>query len=666
MAGAAAETVLLPWGMIAGSRIDGAWLDYEASVRLVEPSAGTLQTAVKYVRKPEYSAEGARRSVRSRIGTRGFRLEVEDATDERAVVDLELEPRGATDPGEAFFCVDLTSPRFAGGRVELESETGRVMGDFTWDSIRRRSPRWTDDARARVVRIVGSGVQLEVRPSMPLGVVLRRDAVEYPLSGNDPRETQRLLEGTDAGVPAGQLYFRLPDSDGVAGETNRVRFEWRVRTRSSRISEAVRMSLDTSKPGRAWDGIGGNFRLQFPDTDPAVIGHNLEHLPVAWGRVELPWSAWDPEEAGSGLDLARQGQMAASVVNAMGMARDLHARGVPVMLAAWSPPRWARDPKPQPVGARGTALDESKLPRICRSLADYCAHLQQAFGVRAAYFSFNEPETGVEVRQTAAEHARFLVAMGDELERRGLDTRLFAGDTAHGTAAALAYLDPILADPAARRRVGAVAFHTWRGCTPEVLRRWDATARDLGVPLFVTEGGPDAHLHEYPSVRLEPWFALQSAELYVRLCAYAQPAAILEWQLTTDYSVLRGGGVYGETGPLEPTQRFWNLRQLAATPTGSRAMPMSVEGSTEARSELTAAAFVEPTSGRAVVHVVNRGAARRVEIAGWAPGLRNVRAWVTDDRRGMREWRGVRMRSGRVSLELPAGSFVTVAASARE
>jgi len=36
----------------------------------------------------------------------------------------------------------------------------------------------------------------------------------------------------------------------------------------------------------------------------------------------------------------------------------------------------------------------------------------------------------------------------------------------------------------------------------------------------------------------------------------------MQWQLTTDYSVLSGGSVYGESGPLKPTQRFWNLKQL--------------------------------------------------------------------------------------------------------
>ena len=193
---------------------------------------------------------------------------------------------------------------------------------------------------------------------------------------------------------------------------------------------------------------------------------------------------------------------------------------------------------------------------------EYLLHLRRAYDVETVFFSFNEPETSVEVRQTSAEHAQFIKHMGAELVERGLTTKLLLGDTAHGTPAALNFIRPSLAESGTHPHIGAVAFHTWRGCTAEAMFAWARAARQLGVPLLITESALDAHLHEYPGVRLEPWFQLQEIELYVRCCACAQPATIMEWQLTTDYSVLTGGGVCGESGPLKPTQRFWNLRQL--------------------------------------------------------------------------------------------------------
>lgn len=53
--------------------------------------------------------------------------------------------------------------------------------------------------------------------------------------------------------------------------------------------------------------------------------------------------------------------------------------------------------------------------------------------------------------------------------------------------------------------------------------------------------------------------------------------SILQWQLTANYSVLAGGGIFGNEGPLQPTQRYWNLKQLGSTPAG--AYPRDTQGS---------------------------------------------------------------------------------------
>jgi hypothetical protein len=52
----------------------------------------------------------------------------------------------------------------------------------------------------------------------------------------------------------------------------------------------IQLALDVTKPGRTFAGIGGNFRLQNPTSDPPVIQYNLENLRVAWGRVAMPWN----------------------------------------------------------------------------------------------------------------------------------------------------------------------------------------------------------------------------------------------------------------------------------------------------------------------------------------------------------------------------------------
>ena len=420
-------------------------------------------------------------------------------------------------------------------------------------------------------------------------------------------------------------------------------------------SRPANLVLNTTKPGRRFDGIGGNFRMQFPKTDGAVFQFNLENLRVAWGRVDLPWMDWDPEEEADPLSAARAGHLSAKVSVAMETARALARRRIPVIVSAWVPPRWARSPEPQPAGLRGTALSANKMDRICSSLASSLVFLKEHYGVEATYFSFNEPETGVEVRQTAAEHLRYLKVLGTELARRGLVTKLLLGDTAHGTAAALDFVRPALADPGAHRYIGSVAFHTWRGCTVEALGGWSNAARELGVPLLVTEAGPDAHLHEYPSVRLEPWFQLQEIELYLRICAFSQPGTIMEWQLTTDYSLMSGDGIYGESGPMKPTQRFWNFKQLGATPAGAFSLPI-----TSNRPDVTCAAFGDLANGSYAVHIVNRGAARRVTLVGLPETMPVLRRYVTDANRGMEEDGRIDVRSGKAEFNLSTASYTTL------
>lgn len=244
---------------------------------------------------------------------------------------------------------------------------------------------------------------------------------------------------------------------------------------------------------------------------------------------------------------------------------------------------------------------------------------------------------------------------GPELIRQGLATRQLLGDTAHGTPAALDFIRPALADPAIHRYIGAIAFHTWRGCTVESLPGWAEAARQLGVPLLVTESSPDAHLHEYPSVRLEPWFQLQEIDLYLRICAFGQPATIMEWQFTTDYSVLTGQDIYGESGPLRPTQRFWNLKQLGATPAGAFALPMRAD-----QAGVTCAAFGDLANDRYAVHIVNNGARRHAVLTGLPQSITALRCFNTDAIRRMEESESVQVQGGKAELTLPTASYVTL------
>ena len=210
-------------------------------------------------------------------------------------------------------------------------------------------------------------------------------------------------------------------------------------------------------------------------------------------------------------------------------------------------------------------------------------------------------------------------------------------------------------DPEAAKYIGAVDFHSWRGCTDELLAQWRDAARALNVPLIVAEGSTDAAAHRYPQIFLESSFALYEINLYTRILSIAQPKSILQWQLTADYSLLAGGGVFGDTGTLRPTQRFWNLKQLASTPPRSFILPAKCGGP-----GLTCVALGDIAGGVYTLHVVNNGPKRTATVTGLPADVKQLRAWVTDAKRGMVELAPVPVVGGKADVALDATSFVTL------
>jgi O-glycosyl hydrolase len=414
----------------------------------------------------------------------------------------------------------------------------------------------------------------------------------------------------------------------------------------------VTVALDAAHPGQLFDGMGGNFRLQNPQADPEIIDYNLKNLRVAWGRVEMPWRSWQPEENGDPLAAARAGSLDPRVQAAMEMARRLGAKGMPAIVSAWFPPQWAILPD-RPEGTRGNPLNPAKMDRIKKSIADYLVFLKEKFGVEAAMFTFNESDLGIDVRQTPQEHAEMIKTFGPYFASRGLATKLALGDTSDANP--IAFIQPALHDPEAAKYIAAVDFHSWRGCTDEILAQWAGAARQLNVPLIVAEGSTDAAAYRYPQVFAEQQFALYEINLYLRILALAQPRSILQWQLTSDYSLLAGGGAFGDNGALRPTRRFWNFKQLASTPERSFALPVACNGP-----NLTCAAFGNIAAGIYAIHVVNNGAARQATLTGLPANVKELRVWVTDSTRGMEEGARIPVSGGKTEVKLDATSFTTL------
>lgn len=409
-----------------------------------------------------------------------------------------------------------------------------------------------------------------------------------------------------------------------------------------RHHETAHISVDLSEPGREFAGFGGNFRIQNVRKDPEVIDYCLENMRVAYGRVEMPWAQWD-----------EHGKEADHIVRSAEMARRLKEIGMPVIVSCWFPPKWAGNLTTRSDGtSRAFSLKPEKKEEIFASLAGYLEFLKVDYGVEADFFSFNESDLGINVVFTAEEHRDFIKEFGQYLADRNLKTLMLLGDNSDATT--FDFILPALNDPEARRYIGAVSFHSWRGCDDATLEKWAAASRQINVPLIVGEGSTDAAAHQYPGIFNETTFALYEINLYVRICAICQPLSILQWQLTSDYSILWGDGIYGSEGPLRPTRRFFNLKQLSMTPENAFAVP-SVCG----KDNVNVAAFAKPSTGECAVHVVNNAASCDAVITGLPEGTGEAVVYVTDTNRKA-EACVLPVVDGKVSLFMPAESFVTV------
>jgi hypothetical protein len=294
-------------------------------------------------------------------------------------------------------------------------------------------------------------------------------------------------------------------------------------------------------------------------------------------------------------------------------------------------------------------VDPSRWPELAECVATYLLHLRQRYGVEPALFSFNEPDAGVHLRLSPTEHRDLLRLLAARFRAEGLRTRLVLGDVC--SAAAADYVEPALADPAVRAALGAVAFHSWGGVSPAAGRKWYELAVRAGCPLLVTEVGTDASAWRTPWVFDAFDYGLGEAALYLDLIRHARPAALLHWEYTADYGLVRV-----TDGVARPTPRHALVRHFAnLTP-----QPAAVLAAESGAADVRVGAFRGLGREAAVctVHVLNRGAARPAAISGLPAGA--FRTVTTSEAGSFMVGRPRVARAGTLRLDLPARALLTL------
>ncbi len=621
-----AQAEVQPWGNIKGIRVDGQLMEFESRISVVDPAWSSIRSTAKEHQRPKYVRQGTKQTITTKIDSLTFIETVQDTKQGSAKVDIEVASNGVYKTEGIFFNVTLPLHDYVAAITKQNNETERKV-NFSGLS---------EDAEftVRDIKFISSRRTLEFNFEEPTLVIIK----------NHGFKKDSII----------QVYFSILNGNTQPGATAQKKFT--IKAGGSVDTKEVTFKIDTSKEGRAFDGFGGNFRLQNPKADPQVIDYCLENLRVAWGRVEFPWRFWQPDENVDPVQQMKEGKLNPRVQAAMDMAARLNKMGIPVILSGWFPPQWAvvGSLNMRPVnGVWGNQLDSTKLDEIYKSITDYILYLKNNFDTDVSLFSFNESDLGINVRQTAEEHDALIKGLGAYFKSKGLQTKMLLGDNSDATTYQFIY--PALNDPEAKEYIGAISFHSWRGWETETLKKWREASVNLNVPLIVGEGSIDAAAWNYPAIFEEQIYTMEEINLYIRLLSICQPSTILQWQLTSDYSPLAGGGIFGNDEPLRPTQRFWNFKQLASTPKGLFALPIA-----EDRPNITCAALGDNAKGKYAIHIVNNGAGRDAGLTGLPSKIASMSMYVTDKNRAVKKQADVKVSKGKATFHLDPGTYTTL------
>jgi O-glycosyl hydrolase len=621
------------WGNLNGIRVQGELMAFESNLYLAGAKGSPVAITGREMQSPKFKREGASQIVTTKLGNIDFTETVTDLETGKAEVKINYTVLSDTSTTGAFFCIHLSKANYGSGDIQLDNFKSERVADLK-------------------LHPSGNLIEMEFN-SLHFESAQRQITITCP-----DKEWLFVKPASNADNNTDQefnLYFPLLTGDMKAGQTGTKTFV--IEAKGLIDQNDIHLVLDSKNPGRTFAGFGGNFRIQNPKTDPEVIDYCLKNMRVAWGRVEMPWRYWQPDLNIDPITTAKAGHLDDHVQKAMTMAQTLQQRGIPIILTAWSPPVWAIIGTPHFNHSAGepwgNPLNPDNTSAIYKSIADYIQYLQDQYGVQIRYFSFNESDLGIYIRQTGVEHDELIKSLGKYFAERGLKTKMLLGDNSDATTHA--FIEPAMHDSAAQPFIGAVSFHSWRGWETETLMYWTNASKKIKRPLIVGEGSIDAAAWAYPAIFLESVYAMQEINLYIRLLAICQPESILQWQLTADYSPLTGGGIFGTDGPLTPTQRFWNLKQLASTAKGLHYLPISCD-----RASVTCAALGDPTTNTYALHIVNNGAERKVILKNLPATLGSFQIFYTSKTASMQEGPKVLVHKGETNFQLPANSFTTL------
>ena len=655
-ASALGETECRGWGDVRDFRYKGDLIDITSNLRMVSPdetqtaqinNQARIQGPVRAGTKQTYAgtfAFGQAQQGRGGPAAGGgapagppvtFRVQMDDTAPDTTAFDITASAGAAVPLKNMSYYFNIPGAEFNGGTLELTSaDAAAAVTKVPLAGAPPGANRYADNVTVKSLRFTGKTRNIAVTFASPTPIVIQENR------GGGGR-------GNGGG---GGLSYSVSFPIGTGNLTPGSPFHSAFTLNASCDNDVapVKLTLDPSRPGPAFVGVGGNFRLQ-GGQDPAHIAYNLANLRVAWGRVAMPLDGWQTTESADPAANAQNGQINQGVRQAMEMARTLAQKKIPFIISDWSVPAWAAAQGGG--GGAGRYIAPDKWPAMYKGIVSYLVYLKKNYNAEPALFSFNEADMGINVHLTPADQDTVIKGLGAAMAEAGLSTKMLLGDTGNPTPKPANYNDPAMNDPEAMKFVGAVSYHSWTGGSDQQLASFAKIAARFKIPCLIAEGGTDPDSYKYNNLFLEPWYALDEMNLYLRCCALSQPTSIIHWQLTENYSVLTGGR---NGQPLQPTQRFFNLKQLNLTPPEAPSFPVAVD-----RPHITAAAYGDAKNGYAF-HLINTGATRPVTIAGIPAGVKELYPCITDAARNLKVLAPVPVDNGTLQITLDLQSYCTL------
>jgi len=598
-----------------GNTPDGMWAHTDIAVVAKGWSTWVRASSIE---TPTYSESEGKRTWSGSMGaSSGLGCAVSQTVWEENggfVFDLTLVPSVDADVEGVFLFLDLPAPYFAGGLMRPGHRLDSVPLPVRLPTEYHLAYPTTDTLS--FTNASGDGTLTAVLDTVRLTMV------------QDNRNWSDVFS----------TFIYLKSGSLTAGESVHARLSIRLAS-TAPVTPAV-LSLRADSARYSLLGVGGNycFGIESP-----VARYTLDSLAPAIARTEMTILEWEPVNDNSDPRTADWTSYESRDVDGSNLRREfelmqeLSARTIPFVTSIWHLPAW--------IMPEHTVQN---WPELLESIGSYLLYVKQHYHSEPAYFSFNEPDAGVQVLLTPEEHRSAITRMGAYFDSLGIKTRLLLGDVSNPNRSA--YIIPTANDSVAMSHVGALSFHSWGGASAAQYGVWADASRELGVPLFVAEGGVDASAWQggkYKSFLN----GVHEMSQYQQLFLYAQPQGIMYWEYTADYGLLSN-----INGQLVETERYAFMKHWSRfVPAGSVAVRTSSN-----TPNVLFTAFRHQNQGLLALHVANPYFERRVTVTGIPFGVASLRSVQTYEGSLFQERPSVPVAGGEATLDLPSFSLTTL------